>query len=363
MLKQLKIPVTDQVRVPHDSLRRTVAAFFEYMGETPEGARVAANTLVVADLRGVESHGVSNMMPYYLQYYTDGRINSNSNWRIVRDHKAVATIDADKGLGILLGPMAMDMAIRKAKDTGVGVVTLFNAGHSGAIGVHAMMALEHDMVGMVHTAGGARVVPTFAADAMLGTNPIALAAPARNEPPFVFDAATCVVAHNKIRHAQRIKARIPAGWIADENGEPIMVESDPPDHDFPKILPVGSTREAGSHKGYGLAMINYILASVLSGGLPSFVHKTNDNEHYFAAYDIAAFTDVDRFKDNMDLTLRTLREARPAPGHDRVLYAGLLDFEEEQDRLANGIPLHREVVEWLDGISERFGLPKVDRGA
>lgn len=137
MLERFKVHCDDQVLVPHESLRRTVSAIFQEMGETPDNAATAADTLITADLWGVESHGVSNMVRYYVEWYGNGRIKANPQWSIIREKPGTAMIDADRGLAIILGPTAMEIAIEKARDVGVGYVSMVNAGHSGAVGVHS----------------------------------------------------------------------------------------------------------------------------------------------------------------------------------------------------------------------------------
>ena len=251
----------------------------------------------------------------------------------------------------------MRMAIEKARNVGIGAVTMFNAGHSGAIGHHAMIAAKEDMVGMTCTAGGTLVAPTFGAEGRLGTNPIAMAAPARNEPFLLFDAATSAIAGNKLGLARRVGAPMLPGWIAEMDGTPIMEETQVRERGEYLQLPLGGTREQGSHKGYGFSLMSEVLASALSGTLSSMIDQGGASHHYFAAYNIAAFTDLDTFKDNMDKMLRTLRDTKPAPGHERVIYPGLTEYEEEQERRANGIPLHKEVIEWFSDITSELSLP------
>ena len=359
MLERFKVPAADQVRVPEDSLRETVAAVFQKMGVDAGDAELGADVLTMTDLRGVETHGVSNMLRAYVQQYNEGSLNPRPDWRIVSEAPATAVMDADRGLAVILGPKAMEMAIEKARTYGVGVVTMFNAGHSGGIGHHAMIAAEQDMVGFVTTAGGAQVVPTFGAAGRLGTNPIAVAAPAKNEPPFLFDAATSNVAGNKLGLARRVGATLLPGWVTDAEGRPIMEETEVRGRGEYWHLPMGGTRELGSHKGYGLALMSEVLGTMLSGALPSMVDPDGGSKHSFAAFNIAAFTDVDAFKERMDKMLQLLRDTPPAPGHARVLYPGLSEHEEMQDRRANGIPLHKEVIEWFDDICGELSIPRL----
>ena len=363
MLERFKVPAGDEVRVPQESLRETLVAIFEKMGTPADDAAAGADVLVSTDLRGVETHGVSNMMRWYVESYQEGILNARPQWRIERESPATATIDGDRGLGIILGPRAMALAIEKARKVGVGMVTMRNSGHVGAVGHFAMLAAKQDMVGVCMSAGGAGVPPTFGAEPRFGTNPISIAAPARTEPPFLFDAATSTVSGNKLYLARRVGSKLSPGWIADKGGTPIMEEAVAPPQGESMILPLGGTREQGSHKGYGFAMMAEILSVLLSGAAPSMVAPDAPNalkfSHQYTAYDIAAFTDVDDFKDTMDRTLRTLRTTRPAEGHERVLYPGLSEYEEEQERRANGIPLHKEVVEWFDSITGELSLPNL----
>jgi len=357
LLERFKVSPQYQVRVPEASLREVVAAIFEKMGESPEKASTAADTLVSADLRGISTHGVSVTLPVYLRYYRDGTIKANSQWTVLRDAPGVAVTDGGHGLGIITGPGAMRMAIEKARAVGTGVVTVVNSAHSGAIGHHAMIAARENMVGVAMTSAGMYMHPTFGSVTRFGTNPIAIAAPARHEAPFLFDAATTVIAGNKIQLARRVGGKMAPGWVAGRDGVPVMEEVEPLELGEHVPLPLGSTREGGSHKGYGLAMMVEVLTTLLSGVQASMFEDTRTDKHYFSAYDIAAFSDVDEFRDNMDRMLHTLMTTPPIPGHDRVVYPGLIEHEEEQDRRANGIPLHRDVVRWFEQMSSELGVP------
>ena len=356
ILDRFKVPKEQQVMVSESALRKTVREIFEKMGVTPEDAAEGAEVLTMTDLRGVETHGVSNMLRAYVRDYKAGKLDPRPGWKVVRESPGTAVIDAERRLGIIVGPKAMRLAIEKARTVGVGAVTVFNSGHFGAIGHFAMQAVEHDMVGVCFTGAGLAVVPTFAAKPLLGTNPIALAAPARHEAPLLFDAATSAIAGNKIRLAMRIGSPLLPGWITDKDGSPIMEEKPVFDRDDFFQAPLGGTREQGSHKGYGFALMAEVLSTVLSGALPTMLMPGSGSKNHFAAYRIDAFTDVDRFKDTMDDMLKTLRTAPPAPGHDRVLYPGLSEHEEVETRRASGIPLHKEVIEWFAGVTKELKI-------
>ena len=359
ILERFKVPEKDQVLVPEAALRRTVTQIFEKLGVSAEDAADAADALTMTDLRGVETHGVSNMLRRYVNDYRAGKLDPRPGWRIVRESPGTAVIDAERRLGIIVGPKAMRLAVDKARTVGVGVVTVFNSGHFGAIGHFAMQAAERDMVGVCFTGASASVVPTFASKPLIGTNPIAIAAPARREAPMLFDAATSAIAGNKIRLAIRLGSPLLPGWVSDKDGTPITEEKPVFDRDQYYQLPLGGTREQGSHKGYGFALMAEVLSTVLAGALPTMLAAGSGSKTHFAAYDIAAFTDVEQFKDTMDRMLATLRGAPPAPGEDRVLYPGLSEFEETQKRRASGIPLHKEVIAWFAECTRELGVPNL----
>ena len=272
MLDRFKVPLSDQVIIPEASLREVSSALFEKAGLSSEDAASAADVMVTADLRGVESHGVSNKMRGYLKQYLDGDLNPDPHPRVVREMPGTAVMDGDGGLGIVVGARAMQTAIDKARDVGFGVVTMFNSGHLGPIGHFAMLAAQNDMIGMCATTGGGNVLPTFAAEPRLGTSPIAMAAPARNEAPFLFDAATSAVAGNKLGLAARDR-RIPdarMGWRTTRV--------------FPSLKRLQSRRSASttccpwarreswaSHKGYGVSMMVEVLSGLLAGAIPAMV--------------------------------------------------------------------------------------------
>lgn len=359
MLERFHVDESEEVRVKEDNLRHMITEVFKKMGVPDDDCARGADVLVSADLRGVETHGVSNMLRSYVSGYNDGSLNPRPNWRITRETPATANIDSDRGLGIMVTPKAMEIAIEKAKNTGVGMVTIHNGRHLGMASYHAMMALEHDMIGVCMTSCPPSVLPTFGAEPRLGTNPIAFAAPAGSEPAFVFDAATSVVASNKLGLARRLGVQLPAGWLADSEGTPIMEEIDAPAQGSTDnyLLTLGSTREIGSHKGYGFACIVDILGGILSGGGYGVNPGRPNFGHYVAAYSVEAFMDTAEFKRTMDEWIQMLESTRPAKGHDRVVYAGRMEAESTEDRQANGIPLHPEVIQWFQDICGELSIP------
>lgn len=247
----------------------------------------------------------------------------------------------------------MQLAIAKARQFGVGAVAVTNGKHFGAAGYHAALALQENMIGMAMTVGGLSVTPTFGARAMVGLNPLAFAAPAGNEPPFVFDASMSSVAANKIRLARRLGVPVPGGWIADPDGTPVMEEGEVPDEFL--MLPLGGTRDIGSHKGFSLALMVDVLCGLLAGTGPGFEAGGNVS-HHFLAFNIAAFTDVEKFKEQMDGYLRALKATPTAPGAERVVYAGLQSHETEVARRERGIPYHPDVIAYYRGLAAELGF-------
>jgi len=341
-----------------DDLHRTVTDVFLKMKMTRRDAEQSADVLVQSDVRGVDTHGVSNMLRRYVEMFGQGFINPRPDWKIVRETPSTATVEGDRGLGIAIGPRAMEIAIEKARKVGVGCVTIGNSRHMGMIAYYPMQCLEHDMIGYSITGGGSNTVPTFGAVPRLGANPHAWAVPTDKEPPFVLDMSSSAVAANKIGLLRRMNREVLPGLIADGNGTPIMQPRPLPEHTW--MLPLGATRELGSHKGYGLGVIAQVFTGILSTGTfgdYGYGHMS----HFVAAYSIEAFTDTRRFKRDMDAFLRYLRETPPAPGHDRVYYAGLPEWEEAQVRRKQGIPLHKEVVQWFDSITSELQIQRMPR--
>lgn len=352
MLDRFKVPPDIAVRVAPGAMRATVTNLFMALGMPRAEAARGAEVLVYADTRGIDSHGVSNMTRFYVAGLKAGRINPAPAPKVLRDTGPAVTIDGDQGLGLVVAPPAMDLAIERARAHGVGVVIMSNAGHYGAAAYYAHKALAHDMVGMSMTTGGVLVAPTHGAERLLGLNPIGVAAPSDREVPFIFDASMSSVAGNKITLLKRVGGDVLPGWVARADGSPVMEEGPVPDGFM--MLPLGGTRELGSHKGFGLMMVVEVLTSLLAGagGGP---FRRGDSAHYFAAYNIDAFSDAATFKADMDAYLRRLLDSTPAPGETRVVYPGIEEAEAEAERLARGIPYHPEVIDWFKGACAEAG--------
>ena len=353
MLKKFQVPKEIAVRVAGADARWTTEELLKAAGMSPADAQQTADVLMYADLRGIDTHGVSNMLRIYLRVLKDGTINPTPRWRMVRDNKATCVIDGDGGHGMVISPVAMNEAIRRASEYGIGTVSVMNCRHLGPCAYYAHMAVKHHMLGQATTTGGVAMVPTYGTKPLLGLNAMAFAAPTRTNPPFVYDASPSVVAGNKLGLARRLGQTVLPGWITDQHGNPIMEESPIPEKYM--MLPLGSTREGGSQKGYALSVISEILTSLLcaSGAGP---RRRAGSVHHFLAYDIASFSEPEDFMADLDQYLTDLLACPTVSGAGKVLYSGYPEAETEADRRENGIPYHPEVIEWFRGATAEHGV-------
>ena len=350
----------------YQQLFRFTRQVFEAIGCPPEHAELATKVLVNADVRGVDSHGVARLSGY-VRLKEAGRINPQPDIRINYETPSTAVVDGDAGLGLVVAPFAMEVAIRKAVNCGTGWVSVKNSNHFGIAGYHAMMALQHDMIGMAMTNASALVAPTFGAERMLGTNPIAVAIPAGEQPPFVADFATTTASNGKLEILQRKGDATPAGWVQDQDGGPTT------DAHILKqggaMLPLGSDRTHGSHKGYALGSIVDIFSAVLSGAsygpwappFPAYVAMPENMPgqglgHFFGAMRVDAFRPAEEFKQHMDHWIGRFRETKPADEGQKVLIPGDPERETEQLRMKEGIPVHASVVKDLQELGDKLGI-------
>lgn len=357
MLERFLVPEKDRVYVPEAAARNATETILRKMGLPDDDAVLAADVLITSDLRGCESHGVSNMLRSYVALYKAGRMNPTPDVKLLRESAVSATIDGDQGLGVQVGPGAMAIAIEKANESGIGAVALQNCGHFGMLAYYALMAVANDMIGVAMVSAGGRLqVPVFGSEPVFGTHPIAWGAPAGKMPPFVFDVATTQVAANKLMLTRRIGSHLEPGWITGLDGEPVMEPVTSPEYGGFFMLPFGGTRENGGHKGYGFATIVDFMAGILSGNGPGFLAGNNKHSLFVMAMKVEAFLDAASFKSDMDSLLERLSTMKPTKGHDRVFYAGLIEHEEEARRKVEGIPYHREVVEWFNQTAATLEL-------
>lgn len=350
-----------------EALRAFSHAVFTHLGVPEDDAAEAAQVLAFADLRGIDSHGVARLRTYY-DMLTLGRINPVARVTITRESASTATIDGGNGLGLVVGPKANRIAMDKADQAGTGWVSVRNTNHYGAAGYYSIEALARDQIGWSMTNTTKLVAPLWGAERMLGTNPIAIAFPGKDEPPIVIDMATCAAAYGKVEIAIRKGEPVPEGWVIDKHGNPT---TDP--HamvDGGAIVPLGSDRERSAHKGYCLAVMVDVLCCVLSGAnwgpwAPPFALRQEipgrsvgkGIGHFFGAMRIDAFIDPDEFKRQIDDYVRTFRATRPAPGTEGPLIPGDPERAFEGVRAREGIPVVEAVVRDLMEISNATGIP------
>lgn len=356
-----------EITVQYGKLFDFACKVFEQIGCSTADAALAAKVLLMADLRGVDSHGVARLSGY-IRLWEASRVNACPDVRILHESPSTAVVDGDGGLGLVVAPKAMQIAIDKAKNAGTGWVSVQNSNHFGIAAAHAMMALQHDMIGIALTNASPLVAPTFSVERLLGTNPICVAIPAGNEPPFVADLATTTAANGKLEILQRKNEKAPEGWIQDKEGR---FSTNP--HELKAggaLLPLGGDREHGSHKGYALGAVVDIFSAVLSGAnygpwVPPFVSFLPVGEnlpgkgigHFFGAMRIDAFRHATEFKKHMDQWIHRFRTAIPVPGQEKVLIPGDPEREIETERMQNGIPLLKPVYEDIQYLAERFEIP------
>lgn len=339
---------------------------FLQMGCSGEDAGLATKVLLSADVRGIDSHGIARLSGY-VRLWEANRINAKPQIKVVYETPSTAVVDGDRGLGLVVAPFAMQVAINKAKNCGTGWVSVKNSNHYGIAGYHAMMALEHDMIGISMTNASALVAPTFSKERMLGTNPICVAIPAGEQPPFVADFATTTAANGKLEILQRKGQPMPEGWGQTNEGEVTT------DANILKkggmLLPLGSDREHSSHKGYALGSIVDIFSAVLSGAsygpwappFPAYVPMPANMPgeglgHFFGAMRIDAFRPAQEFKTHMDNWINRFRQAKPINPDQPVLVPGDPEREFETTRMRHGIPVVDSVVDDLRQIAARWGL-------
>ncbi len=353
-------------KISYQQLLSFCENIFLKIGCSNADAKVAAKSLLIADVRGVDSHGVARLSGY-VRLWEVKRINASPEIKIIHETPSTAVINGDAGLGLVVAPKAMQVAIAKAENVGTGWVSVKNSNHFGIAGSYAMMALENDMIGIAMTNASALVAPTFSVERLLGTNPIAVAIPAGEEPAFVADFATTTAANGKLEMLQRKNSLTPHGWVQTKDGAPSTNASELKHGGA--LLPLGGDRKHGSHKGYALGAIVDIFSGILSGAnygpwvppFPAYVPMPANMPgegigHFFGAMRIDAFRSAEEFKNNMDKWIQRFKTAKTIVGEKRVFIPGDIEREIEEVRRKEGIPLMQQVVEDLKELGEKYGI-------
>ena len=339
---------------------------FLQIGCSEADATTATQVLLSADLRGVDSHGIARLTGY-VRLWEVGRINTNPSIQVIHETPSTAVIDGDKGLGLVVAPAAMQVAINKARNVGTGWVSVKNSNHFGIAGYHAMMALENDMIGIAMTNASALVAPTFSTERLLGTNPIAVAIPAGTEPPFVADFATTTAANGKLEILQRKNEDTPEGWVQTKEGAASTNANEVKNGGA--LLPLGGDKEHGSHKGFMLGSIVDIFSAILSGAnygpwvppFPAYIPMPENLPgegigHFFGVMRIDAFRPAADFKIHMDKWIQRFRSAQTIPTESSVIIPGDPERKMETERMINGISLHPAVIDDLRILGAKYHL-------
>jgi LDH2 family malate/lactate/ureidoglycolate dehydrogenase len=355
--------------IPVSTLYTFTKQVFLSMGCTDQHANLATDVLLKSDLRGIDSHGVARLIGY-VRLWEKERINSRPDIKVVHETPTTATVDGDAGLGLVVAPFAMEIAMQKAELYGSGWVSVKNSNHFGIAAYHAMQAVERNMIGLAMTNASPLVAPTFSKERMLGTNPICYAFPAGDYPPIVIDMATSAAANGKLEIAQRNNEDLPKGWVQDIEGNPTINA-----HGLKEggsLLPLGTDRAHGSHKGFGLSSAVDILSAVLSGAnygpwAPPFVSFLEPAEnapgqglgHFVGAMRVDGFRPVEDYKKNIDQWISRFKNAAPIHEDQKIIIPGEPEYEAEEINTKQRIPVNIRVLEDLAVLAERFKLEKI----
>jgi LDH2 family malate/lactate/ureidoglycolate dehydrogenase len=362
------------VRVPVDTLVKFMVAALEKMGVPGEDAKIIADVLITSDLWGVRSHGVAHLKMYH-ERMKRGLQLPVSNWKVVKDSKATAVIDGGNGMGMVVGYHAMKLAIEKARQFGLGAVAVRNSSHYGVAGYYPLMAAREGLVGLSVTNAHPSTAPTFGVKPMLGTNPIAVAAPTDEPFPYMFDAATSIVPRGKIEVAARAGKPIPEGWVINQEGisatdSSAMIEE--MNEGKVALLPVGGLGELmGGHKGYGLATMVEIFSAAFQDGTYLWGLTDTDADgkpqflrigHFFLAIDIEHFIPLEVFKKITGNMMRELRESTKAPGQSKIYTAGEKEYYSTRRIQSEGVEIPPGVQKALQALGKELGISSSDLG-
>jgi L-2-hydroxycarboxylate dehydrogenase (NAD+) len=349
---------TEPARVTAPVLSAFIARAFHATGLPESDAKTLGDLIAEADLRGSDTHGVFRM-PGYCRRIRAGGVNAHPNIRLVEERASTALVDGDNAMGHLVMKFAAETAIAKAKQTGIGWVGARMSNHAGPAALYAMMPLAHDMIGLYFAVGSNNHLPPWGGlESLLGTNPIAIAVPAMDEPPVVMDMAPTVTAYGKVRLKASRGEEMPVGWMIDKQGKPL---TDPKRADEGHLLPIGD------YKGYALSLMIALLAGALNRaaiGRDIFdfnkeLGRATNTGQSIVALSVEAFAPVAEFKRGVDAMVRALRESQRLPGVERIWLPGEQSHEKRLDRVKNGIPLPPSLKKSLDALAKELGIAPV----
>jgi len=347
---------------------------FVKLGVPRKDAQITSDVLALADMRAIPSHGVARLMRY-VDGIRKGEMLPKEKPKIIKETTTTAAVDARNGLGQPAGYFGMNLAIKKAKKSGVGFVTVRNSNHYGIAGFYSMMALKDNLCGISMTNSAPLGVPTFGRDMVIGTNPISIVFPCGKERPYVLDMATTVVPRGKLEVLDRINQPMPLGWAVDTQGVP-TTDAHKVLENMTKsagggVLPLGGAGEdLSGHKGYGLSVMVDIFSGVLSGAdygpwvKPLKKDGTRGHHnvgHFFGAIKIENFMPMKRFKATMDEMIQGLKNSNKAESASRIFIHGEKEFEKYDEYKKNGVPIEAKVCDSLKKVGEELGI-KYDIG-
>jgi L-2-hydroxycarboxylate dehydrogenase (NAD+) len=358
----------EQKYIAFEVIENFMLNVLEKAGIPKEDARIVGDVLLQADKFGFDSHGVNRLKPIYLDRIKEGVLNPVTNYEIVKEGPTTAVVDGHNGMGHVIAFKAMSLAIKKAKEYGMGMVTVRNSTHYGFAGYYPLMAVRENLIGITGTNARPSVAPTFGVENMLGTNPMTFGIPSDEPFPFLLDCATSITQRGKVELYAREGKEMPKGWVIDENGNSKTNSIEVLD-DFIKgraaLTPLGGVgEETGGYKGYGYATVVEILSSALQQGafMKMLMGMENGKKvpypigHFFIVIDISAFTDPENFKKTTGEILRELRASRKMPGQNRIYTAGEKEYETWLSRKDKGVPFNDQLLAEFRGLCRTYEL-------
>lgn len=362
------------IYVNHEILEKFMAEVFKGLGVPEDDAKISADVLITSDKRGIDSHGINRLKPIYYDRIKEGIQNPVTKFDIIKEGPTTAVVDGNNGMGHVIAKKSMEIAIKKAKEFGMGMVAVKNSTHYGIAGYYVMMAAEAGMIGITGTNARPSVAPTFGIENMLGTNPLTFGMPSDEDFPFVLDCATSLTQRGKIELYAREGKECPEGWVIDEDGK-TKTDSKEILDDLIKgraaLAPLGGIgEELAGYKGYGYSTVVEIMSAALQAG--NFLKMLNGIEdgkkvpyglgHFFIAIDISAFIDLESFKKTTGNILRELRNSKKAEKNGRIYTAGEKEHEIWLQRKEKGIPVNEELQKEILQMSEELALKEFDLG-